>query len=30
MRRRTTDQLAKLLPSEFSQIDFGYKLRRRR
>lgn len=29
MRKRTTDQLAKLLPSEFSQIDFGYKLRRR-
>ena len=29
MRRRTTDQLAKLLPAEFSHIDFSYKLRRR-
>jgi ATP-dependent Lon protease len=29
MRRRTTDQLAKLLPSEFSQVDYTYKLRRR-
>ncbi len=29
MRRRTTDQLAKLLPAEFSQVDYTYKLRRR-
>src|SRR6266851_2877798 len=29
MRRRTTDQLAKLLPAEFSQVDFSYKVRRR-
>ena len=28
-RRRTTDQLAKLLPAEFSQVDYTYKLRRR-
>lgn len=27
MRRRTTDQLAKLLPSEFSHIDYTYKIR---
>ena len=29
MRQRTTDQLAKLLPSEFSNVDYSYKLRRR-
>ena len=28
MRRRTTDQLAKLLPAEFSQVDYTYKLKR--
>lgn len=27
MRQRTTNQLAKLLPSEFSNIEFNYKLR---
>jgi ATP-dependent Lon protease len=29
MRRRTTDQLAKMLPAEFSQVDYTYKLRHR-
>jgi predicted ATP-dependent Lon-type protease len=26
MRKRTTDQLAIMLPTEFSQIDYSYKL----
>ena len=30
MRKRTTDQLAKVLPTEFSQVDYSYKLRRGR
>lgn len=29
MRRRTTDQLAKMLPTEFSHVDYAYKLRSR-
>jgi ATP-dependent Lon protease len=29
IRRRTTDQLAKMLPAEFSQVDFSNKLRHR-
>ena len=28
MRRRTTDQLAQVLPAEFSNIDYSYKLQR--
>ncbi|MGO9916581.1 MAG: BREX system Lon protease-like protein BrxL [Isosphaeraceae bacterium] len=28
MRLRTTDQLAKMLPAEFSQVDYTFKLRR--
>ena len=28
MRKRTTDQLAVVLPTEFSRIDYSYKLRR--
>jgi predicted ATP-dependent Lon-type protease len=28
MRKRTTDQLAKVLPTEFSQVNFGYSLKR--
>jgi ATP-dependent Lon protease len=28
MRKRTTDQLAKMLPTEFSQVDYTYKLRK--
>jgi predicted ATP-dependent Lon-type protease len=29
MRRRTTDQRAKMLPAEFSHVDYTYKLRPR-
>ncbi len=28
MRKRTTDQLAKRMPSEFSHVDYSYRLRR--
>ena len=28
MRKRTTDQLAKALPTEFSRVDYSYKLGR--
>jgi ATP-dependent Lon protease len=29
MRKRTTDQLAKVLPSEFSNVDYTHRLQRR-
>jgi predicted ATP-dependent Lon-type protease len=29
MRKRTTDQLANLLPSEFSQVEYTYRLLQR-
>jgi ATP-dependent Lon protease len=30
MRKRTTDQLAKVLPAEFSDVDYSYVLRKGR
>ena len=29
MRKRTTDQLAKVMPAEFGQVDYSYAVRRR-